>query len=395
MKSLRAILGWTLLLVVHQSQGGSISDSLMEKFSSGASTQNAILELPSVMSDVLSNPILQMLSGDAKTNMMISLAQQFTSAAQAPFMQAISSMGISATPFWASNDIALKDVSLPALQSLASVPGPFTIREPVTVTVNPVVVNPEAPALLSRKTRQTTTAQWGVTKIGAPTVWSSKTKGAGVLVANIDSGVNGYHEALKGNYAGQWYDPVSGTKYPYDGHGHGTHTMGTICGQTQGIGVAPDAKWVACRGLDSQGSGTEANLKACGQWILNLTSKPRVVSNSWGGGQSSTFYNDIITMWKNAGILPVFSIGNSGPNCKTANSPGDQSVAWSVGSTKQDDTMSSFSSRGPSNNTQKLLKPEISAPGDQIVSAYISSNSSYVYMSGTSMAGKCALSLNC
>jgi hypothetical protein len=363
--------------------GGSISDSLMQKLSSQGSS-DAILEMPSVMSSVLSNPILQMLSGDAKTEMMTSLMKQFTSASQAPFMQAISSMGLasSATPFFISNDIALKGVSLQAVKSLSAIPGPFTIREPAQVKVNPLNVQPaEHPRLFTRASQ----GQWGVNKIGAPLVWDQLGKrGEGIIVANIDSGVKGDHEALKGNYYGRWYDPIYNTTTPTDGHGHGTHTMGTICGQTQGIGVAPGAKWIACRGLDNQGSGTEATLKKCGEWILQQ--RPQVVSNSWGGGQGSTWYDQVVLAWKNANIMPVFSIGNSGPNCKTANSPGDSSNIWSVGSTRENDTMSDFSSRGTNINNSKIMKPEVSAPGEQVVSAYKSSTTSYVYMSGTSMA---------
>ena len=62
--------------------------------------------------------------------------------------------------------------------------------------------------------------------------------GKGIVVAGIDTGVNGNHESLKGNhriYAG-WldaYDMSSTT--PFDDNGHGTHTMGTICG-SNGIG---------------------------------------------------------------------------------------------------------------------------------------------------------------
>jgi subtilisin family serine protease len=364
--------------------GGSISDSLMQKLSSQGSS-DAILEMPSVMSSVLSNPILKMLSGDAKTEMMTSLMKQFTSASQAPFMQAISSMGLasSATPFFISNDIALKNVSLPAVKSLSALPGPFTIREPVEVKVNPLVVE-STEDYQQRLNSRAAANTWGVEKISAPQVWQSLGKrGEGIIVANIDTGVNGAHEALKGNYAGRWSDPIYGKKSPTDGNGHGTHTMGTICGTTNGIGVAPKAKWIACRGLDNQGRGSESSLKSCAQWILKQ--KPNVVSNSWGGGQGSTWFDQVVIAWKNANIVPVFSIGNSGPQCNTANSPGDSEVVWSVGSTDEDDSVSDFSSRGTSINGD-LLKPEVSAPGGQVLSAFYRSSRDYATLSGTSMA---------
>jgi len=209
--------------------------------------------------------------------------------------------------------------------------------------------------------------------------------------------VKGDHEALQGNYAGKWYDPYYGYRSPTDAQGHGTHTMGIICGTKYGIGVAPGATWIACRGLSNEGSGTEDKLKACGQWIQQQL--PNVVSNSWGGGQGQGWYNDVVTAWRNSGIVPIFSIGNSGRDgCNTANSPGDQQNLISVGSiTKNQDAMSDFSSRGYS--VQGKMKPEISSPGSDIVSSYISSTTSYAYMSGTSMscpnvAGAVALMLS-
>jgi subtilisin family serine protease len=66
------------------------------------------------------------------------------------------------------------------------------------------------------------------------------------------------------------------------------------------------------------------------------------------------------------------------------NSPGDSDLAWSVGSTREDDTISEFSSRG--SNGYGTIKPEVSAPGEKVVSAYYKSTNSYAIFSGTSMA---------
>jgi subtilisin family serine protease len=79
----------------------------------------------------------------------------------------------------------------------------------------------------------------------------------------------------------------------------------------------------------------------------------------------------------------LFSIGNSGPSCNTANSPGDQNVIG-VGSTTVDDAISSFSSVGPTSDGR--MKPEIAAPGSNVISAYHTSDTAYVSLSGTSMA---------
>jgi len=56
--------------------------------------------------------------------------------------------------------------------------------------------------------------------------------GKGVLIANIDTGINRNHESLKDNFAaGGCFDAVNGKTEPYGDHGHGTNPMGTICGE--------------------------------------------------------------------------------------------------------------------------------------------------------------------
>lgn len=93
--------------------------------------------------------------------------------------------------------------------------------------------------------------------------------------------------------------------------------MGTICG-SNGIGVAPKAKWMTCVGCSTAGCPMDA-LLTCGQFVAcpststtgGCAGLPRVVSNSWGGGQGDDFYKDIIKLWHMNNIVPVFAIGNS------------------------------------------------------------------------------------
>jgi len=209
-------------------------------------------------------------------------------------------------------------------------------------------------------------------------------RGEGSVVAIIDTGVYAGHSALSNNYGGAWRDPYYGNASPNDQQGHGTHCAGSAVGNANGIGVAPGARWIACRGLNNQGSGTNANLLDCAQWTLTANPRPTAVSNSWGGGSGNTFYNSAISAWRAAGIVPVFALGNSGPSCGSANSPGDQVGVLSVGATQNGDSMASFSSRGPGPSNRQ--KPEVSAPGAAIVSAGITGPNAYSTLSGTSMA---------
>jgi len=233
-------------------------------------------------------------------------------------------------------------------------------------------------------------AEWGVENIRAHQVWAhaNGNTGEGTIIATIDTGVRGTHESLRDNYGGQWLDPYDNRPDPHDANGHGTHTTGTIAGRG-GIGVAPGSRWIACRGCSTSTCGN-AQLISCGQWAVcpnspSCSAMPDLVSNSWGGGRGNTFYDAVVQGWHSAGIIPLFSNGNSGPACNTANSPADSaSGVLGIGSTTNTNAISSFSSKGPS--IFGGIKPDISAPGSNINSAYNTGDSAYAVLSGTSMS---------
>lgn len=216
-----------------------------------------------------------------------------------------------------------------------------------------------------------------------PEAWEI-TRGEGSVIGVIDTGVNLDHVALGVNsFAGAWLDPFYQTEKPTDKDGHGSHVTGTILGRENGIGVPPAAKWIACRGLDHHGIGSEASLTECAEFMLTAKPRPHIINNSWGGRSNSDWYQQQISAWRDAGMVPVFSIGNSGPGCESAKSPGDNFNVIAVGSTKEDDTVSHFSSRGPTANG--LVKPDFAAPGSDIYSCGTGSDD-YLFESGTSMA---------
>lgn len=159
---------------------------------------------------------------------------------------------------------------------------------------------------------------------------------------------------------------------------------------TQGIGVAPGSRWITCRGCGAL-LCSNLDLLTCGHFMTcptntdggapNCFLAPNFVNNSWGGGQNNTFYNAIIAAWRNAGIIPIFAAGNSGPNCGTANSPGDQPGALSVASTMDTNHISNFSSVGP--GPAGSQKPEIAAPGSAVISASHLTDTGLRSLSGT------------
>lgn len=223
---------------------------------------------------------------------------------------------------------------------------------------------------------------WNLESIQADRV--TKT-GKNIVVGIIDSGVNANHPELQDALLpGGFKDFVepSNTE-PKDETGHGTHVAGTILGRT--IGIAKDAKLIVARVFNKEGEASDEGLLAAGQWILEK--KPQVVNNSWGGNRDDSFYDDIVKKWKAAGIVPIFSSGNTGEYNAggegSIGSPGSLEDSFSVGALTKDDRLAKFSLRGPSKHTNKF-KPEISAPGVNILSADYKGG--YVLKTGTSMA---------
>jgi len=293
---------------------------------------------------------------------------------------------------WITNQLGIQVASVKLIERLASIDEISIIQEDEIVQlIEPVE---------SQTADETVHAfnQWGVQMIQAPQAWTlfGGTLGAGITVASIDTGVRPSHEVLRTNYRNDghgWLDPFDESAIAHDRNGHGSHTVGTIVG-LNGFGVAPQANWIACKGLDDSGNGPSTILITCGQFLIcpttptgddaDCSKTPHVVNNSWGGGGGRVIYDDMIAAWHAAGIIPVFSNGNSGASgCGSAGTPGDRDVIG-VGSTTSDDALSNFSSLGPSQfNT---MKPEVSAPGSTVMSADHRYDNTYSIKSGTSMA---------
>lgn len=251
---------------------------------------------------------------------------------------------------------------------------------------------------------------WGIGDIGADRVWQEfGVRGAGIIIGQSDSGVDAGHPALRDGYLGRngsddyaWFDPWYGRRVPEDLGGHGTHTLGTILGDG-GIGVAPDAGWIACANLP-RNLGNPADYLACLQFMLaphpqggdpfaqgDPARAAHILNNSWGcppleGCDPGTLESAVAAL-RTAGIFVVASAGNDGPPCRTIDSPPalfDQ--AFTVGAYARGGDVASFSSRGPvTADGSGRTKPDIAAPGAEILSAL--PESSYGYLDGTSMAG--------
>ncbi len=171
------------------------------------------------------------------------------------------------TSHWISN-LMIVYATKAELEELAKHEDVDTIERNFTISlIEPVGF--DAPAL-KEAAKSSTTRGIGVTPglvaCRAPEAWALGYTGAGRIVANLDTGVDGTHPALADRWRGNnepwshsWLDLLgSDTEFPWDGHGHGTHVMGTECGRGDAtgdtVGIAYDAEWISSNAIN-QGVG--------------------------------------------------------------------------------------------------------------------------------------------
>ncbi|MCP4429023.1 MAG: S8 family serine peptidase, partial [Chloroflexi bacterium] len=251
---------------------------------------------------------------------------------------------------------------------------------------------------------------WNLTMIGADRVWQEfGVLGAGVTLGQSDSGVQWNHPELRDSYRGRdgdhnydWLDAWENEPAPYDLGGHGTHTTGTVVGNS--VGVAPEAEWFACANL-VRNLGNPAKYLACMEFMLapypvngnaftdgEPTLAADVLNNSWGcptlEGCDPTTLQTAVANLRAAGIFVVASAGNDGDGgCNTVKNPiALYDDSFSVGAHNASGQIAGFSSRGPvTADGSGRVKPDILAPGVGVLSAV--PDNSYARYPGTSMAG--------
>lgn len=245
--------------------------------------------------------------------------------------------------------------------------------------------------------------------------WDMGITGKDVTVAVIDTGV-AHHPDL-GDRLIEFKDFCNGrdgVENAYDDNGHGSHCAGLVAGDGTKAGgkfkgPAPEAKIVGVKVLGGGGGGSLSNIEQGIRWCIENKDRLniKVLSMSLGANANLHEKHDVIAKAVNdaieAGLVPIIAAGNSGPGINTIGTPAITKGAITVGAyddkntaTHDDDTMAFFSSRGPTTR-DGLVKPDIAAPGVNMVSL-LSPDSElqdanvtklppyYVLLSGTSMA---------
>jgi subtilisin family serine protease len=229
----------------------------------------------------------------------------------------------------------------------------------------------------------TNTSSWGLDRIDQRSLpldqsFSSVATGKGVTVYIMDTGILTDHQEFQGR-ASLGYDP-SGL-FLQDCHGHGTHVAGIVGGVS--TGVARDVKLVSVKVLGAddpnfpcEGRGYYSTIIGGLDWIAANAVGPSVVNMSIQGGKSESLNTALNNVYY-SGIPVIVCAGNYSADASLY-SPASAEMAYTIGATSENDQRASFSNIGNAVNMW--------APGASILSAYIGSNSSYNYLSGTSMS---------
>jgi hypothetical protein len=283
------------------------------------------------------------------------------------------------------------------------------------------------------------TVEWNIIKVDAPCAWALGFTGQGVIVGNLDTGVNYNHVDLRDHF---WrndaeffgtfgvdddgngyiddirgYDFINNDGDPIDDHGHGTHTAGTVAGDgTAGdtVGVATDAVIIGIKVLNSGGSGTWSAIFNGVQY--GIDNGAHILTLSLGGGCNTVDAN-ARNAFDNAllvGVVSSIAAGNCGPPGPSISTPGSVPPPWrhpdqvaagglsgsiTVGGTNSSDGMYFGSGRGPVTwetvspwfdypmSNGGLIDPDVTAPGQSVRSITHNNNAGYTgFWDGTSMA---------
>jgi major intracellular serine protease len=221
----------------------------------------------------------------------------------------------------------------------------------------------------------------GVSLVSARKMWPS-TRGAGAVVAVIDTGIDWEHPDLVGNVA-DGVSFVSGEPDYQDLNGHGTHVAGTIAANGVLLGVAPETKLLAVKVLSKDGFGSYSDivqgLKWARDWRGAGGEKVNVVNMSLGGPFPNTAMHQEIIKLVESGVTVVCAAGNSGdadPETREISYPAYYKESLAVGAVDLKTGIADFS-----NSNDRI---DIAAPGVDTYSTY--PGGKYVKLSGTSMA---------
>jgi len=232
--------------------------------------------------------------------------------------------------------------------------------------------------------------------IDAPEAWDVLNSASSIVVAILDSGIRLTHEDLASNIwtnpndGGHGFNAFAPTNAPSDDNGHGTLVAGILGGVGNNgkgtTGVAWSVQMMACKCLNSSGTGSDSDLIACIDYAR--TNGAKIMNASLDSAGFSQAVSNAIYSAREAGIIFVASAGNNSANVDVSTRyPACYGIdnIVSVAYTTRTDALGGFSNFGATN-------VDLAAPGDQIFTTYYSSDTAYdpffTFRAGTSYAAR-------
>jgi subtilisin family serine protease len=220
--------------------------------------------------------------------------------------------------------------------------------EPVVGVFATEVAATATPVVGGRRYSYAQTVPWGIETVHAPQVWPV-TKGAGINLAILDTGIDSTHPDLQGHVKGGYNSFTSAESF-HDDNKHGTHVAGTIIGNDNGfgvVGVAPDVNiWIA-KVLDRTGNGSDETLVAGIDWLLK---KKQEIGGNWimslslGAADDSRIAREAFARAIANDVIVVAAAGNGG--MPEVNYPAAYPSVVSVGAIDSLEAKARFSSYG-------------------------------------------------
>jgi type VII secretion-associated serine protease mycosin len=226
-------------------------------------------------------------------------------------------------------------------------------------------------------------AQWALERVGFERAWTV-TRGAGVVVAVVDTGVDPTHPDLAGRVLEGWTFAGAGDRSrrgQRDGHGHGTHVAGILAADPRGgrglSGGAPGVRVLPVRVVDEDGIGWSSDIASGIVWAAD--NGARVLNVSLGTSRPSRAVTAAVEHARRRGAVVVAAAGNDGEDGPLSY-PAAQPGVLAVGAVDPGDDVVPFSSTGPHLG---LVAPGLSVLSSVPVSV---DRSRLARASGTSMA---------
>jgi serine protease AprX len=227
---------------------------------------------------------------------------------------------------------------------------------------------------------------------GARELNSRGLTGLGITVCIVDSGIDDLHPDFAHLRLLAWRDLVNFRPDPYDDTGHGTAMAGLIVADGSFRGVAPRVSLIVVKAINIGGNGSPQNvadgIRFCVDPFGNGQAGADIISLSLGSNSNNFFditVYDAVVWATSRGVFVVVAAGNAGLANGDVSAAAQVPLAIAVGAVDSRGVRAPFSSIGSSlNRTSPNLKPEIVAPGVQLVST--APGAHYITVSGTSPA---------